>query len=519
VFPIARLATGTPDGSKFIRDDGTLATPAGGGSGIVVSVVAGDNITVDSTDDANPVVSVTGLGAVALSNDYGDLDNLPTLGTAAAADTGDFDPAGAADAKVIDSIADADTTHAPSRNAVFDALAGKQDHSTALDNVSGVNTGDQDLSGLVPKTTTVNGHALSGNVSVTASDVGLGNVTNDTQLKAADLDTDTTLAASSDTKIPSQHAVKVYIDTAVTGLLELKGSTDASGNPNYPAASKGDTYVVTVAGKIGGASGKPVDVGDMYVATADNAGGTEASVGTSWAVLEHNLVGALLAANNLSDLSDASAARTNLGLGTLATQNGTFSGSSSGTNTGDQDLSGLVPKTTTVNGHALSGNVSVTRGDLALDTSDSPQFAGVNVGHASDTTITRVSAGVIAVEGQTVYAGTAADARYSPLNVTIPSDQTGTTYTLVLTDANNSIGFSNASAITVTVPPNSSVAFPVGSLVELRAVGAGQITVAPGSGVTLRSPGGALKSRVQYSAISLLKIATDAWSVQGDLTT
>jgi hypothetical protein len=50
---------------------------------------------------------------------------------------------------------------------------------------------------------------------------------------------------------------------------------------------------VTVAGKIGGASGKSVDVGDVYVASADNAGGTEASVGTSWFVLEHNLVGAV----------------------------------------------------------------------------------------------------------------------------------------------------------------------------------------------------------------------------------
>jgi hypothetical protein len=45
---------------------------------------------------------------------------------------------------------------------------------------TGTNTGDQDLSGLVPKTTTVNGHALSGNVSVTASDVGLGNANNTT---------------------------------------------------------------------------------------------------------------------------------------------------------------------------------------------------------------------------------------------------------------------------------------------------------------------------------------------------
>jgi hypothetical protein len=50
---------------------------------------------------------------------------------------------------------------------------------TRLADTSGTNTGDQDLSGLVPKTTTVNGHALSANVAVTAADVGLGSV-NDT---------------------------------------------------------------------------------------------------------------------------------------------------------------------------------------------------------------------------------------------------------------------------------------------------------------------------------------------------
>lgn len=102
--------------------------------------------------------------------------------------------------------------------------------------------------------------------------------------------------------------------SGLTGVLKLKGSTDCSANPNYPAASAGWTYIVTVAGKIGGASGKSVDVGDTYIATADNAGGTEASVGTSWTVLEHNLAGALLSANNLSDVASASTARTNLGL-------------------------------------------------------------------------------------------------------------------------------------------------------------------------------------------------------------
>jgi hypothetical protein len=109
------------------------------------------------------------------------------------------------------------------------------------------------------------------------------------------------------------------IATATAGLVDIKGGTDCSANPNFPAASKGDLYYVTVAGKIGGASGDSVDVGDSYIAIADNAGGTKASVGASWIILEHNLVGAivgagaLLAANNLSDVANASIARTNLG--------------------------------------------------------------------------------------------------------------------------------------------------------------------------------------------------------------
>ncbi len=104
------------------------------------------------------------------------------------------------------------------------------------------------------------------------------------------LDTDGSLAANSDTKVPSQKAVKTYVDTAVTGLLDYKGTTDCSANPNYPAASKGDAYIVSVAGKIGGASGTSVDAGDWFIAKADNAGGTEASVGTSWGHVEHNVV-------------------------------------------------------------------------------------------------------------------------------------------------------------------------------------------------------------------------------------
>lgn len=123
------------------------------------------------------------------------------------------------------------------------------------------------------------------------------------------LDTDVTLSANSDSKIATQKAVKTYVDGMVTGLLELKGDTDCSTNPNYPSALKGDAYYVTVAGKIGGASGKTVEVGDVYVAKADNAGGTEASVGTSWFVLNQNLSGVALTSETLAQFASTTSSQ------------------------------------------------------------------------------------------------------------------------------------------------------------------------------------------------------------------
>lgn len=122
-------------------------------------------------------------------------------------------------------------------------------------------------------------------------------------------DTDTTLASNSDALLPTQKAVKTYVDNAVTGLWDIKGSTNCSANPNYPAASKGDAYAVSVAGKIGGASGVSVDIGDVYVALADNAGGTQAAVGSSWFVLEHNLSGVALTTNTLAQFAATTSAQ------------------------------------------------------------------------------------------------------------------------------------------------------------------------------------------------------------------
>lgn len=164
-------------------------------------------------------------------------------------------------------------------------------------------------------------------------------------------DTDTTLAANSDTKLATQKAVKTYVDNAVAGLLDYKGGLACAANPNYPAALKGDAYNVTTAGFVGGAAGKAVDIGDVVVATADNAGGSEAGVGASWIVLEHNLTGALVASNNLADLGNAATARTNLGLGVFAT--GTSAANLTGTINAAQ-----MP--------ALTGDVTSAAGGVAL---------------------------------------------------------------------------------------------------------------------------------------------------------
>ena len=96
--------------------------------------------------------------------------------------------------------------------------------------------------------------------------------------------------------------------------------------------------------------------------------------------------------------------------------------------------------------------------------------------------------------------------------------QTGTTYTFVAGDAGYLVSGSNAAAITWTVPPNSSVAFTVNqTVINLAQLGAGQISIAAGVGVTIRSSGSKLKLTGQYSTAALVKIGTDEWLLFGDI--
>ena len=96
--------------------------------------------------------------------------------------------------------------------------------------------------------------------------------------------------------------------------------------------------------------------------------------------------------------------------------------------------------------------------------------------------------------------------------------QTGTTYTPVLADAGKIVTLNNGSAITLTIPPNSSVAYPVGSSLTFINIGAGLTTFAQGSGVTIASSGGTATApsiTAQHNSATAIKIATDTWQVIG----
>jgi hypothetical protein len=89
--------------------------------------------------------------------------------------------------------------------------------------------------------------------------------------------------------------------------------------------------------------------------------------------------------------------------------------------------------------------------------------------------------------------------------------------TLALVDDGTIIEMNMSGANTITVPTNSSVSFPIGTQITILQTGAGQTTVTPAGGVTINSTPG-LKLRAQWSAISLIKRATDTWVAIGDLS-
>ena len=212
-----------------------------------------------------------------------------------------------------------------------------------------------------------------------------------------------------------------------------------------------------------------------------------------------SLAGSVLTANPI-DLSGTnvtgSLPNTSVsGLGTLATQNGTF------TDKLDKNTS-ITAATKTKITYDAKGLVTSGADATTADIADS-----TNKRYQTDNQNTRNDA--------TSSIQTQLDAKKNKLYT---FNRQPASYTLVLTDADNKIVEMNVgSANNLTIPLNSTVAFPIGSEIPISQYGAGQTTIVATGGVTLRSANNWLKINAQYGAVSLVKVDTDEWYVWGNL--
>jgi hypothetical protein len=121
---------------------------------------------------------------------------------------------------------------------------------------------------------------------------------------------------------------------------------------------------------------------------------------------------------------------------------------------------------------------------------------------------------IVALDGSSrlpaVDASLLTDIPYTPLTI----NTQGGSYTLVLADAGKYVRMTSGSANNLTIPPNSSVAFDIGTEVIVRQAGAGTTTIVAGSGVTIRTSN-TLVLAAQHDSISVVKVATNEWDLTG----
>ena len=165
-------------------------------------------------------------------------------------------------------------------------------------------------------------------------------------------------------------------------------------------------------------------------------------------------------------------------------------------------------RTSALSGVLAEGMMSYLQDTNAVEVYDGSNW--VSVGSTGD--ITGITTGTDSGLSGGVTSGTAT------LRLKLEFDaETGTTYTLVAGNLNQLVTLNNASSITLTVPPS---VFSAGDVINIAQIGAGQVTLAQGAGVTITSTGAtasAPKLRVRYSAASIICTASNTFLVVGDI--
>jgi len=120
---------------------------------------------------------------------------------------------------------------------------------------------------------------------------------------------------------------------------------------------------------------------------------------------------------------------------------------------------------------------------------------------------------------ETVVSSTSEAARLRQLSTTPIVPQTGTSYTLALTDQGKLTTMSNSVSNSVTVPTNATVAFPIGTTLLVGQIGTGQTSIVAAGGVSIQKKASAsLNLSEQFARVVLHKIGTNTWHLTGELT-
>ena len=326
-------------------------------------------------------------------------------------------------------------------------------------------------------------------------------------------------------EIASAGSSITVTQTASTINLEVVGGIPAS------TFTMDDTNTIT-----------PTAGGDVTVAGGSNISTAGTVANTITINLDDNvtITGDLHADNIVADTGDITASAGDIvtGVGNIESAGNVTAGTGVSVTLGDivtlnGDIQTFVGDIITSVGDitASSGNMSAS-GSIDAGTSMS---TGTTMTVGTDLILSGLSEGVLlsdATGNITSSAGTNSYVLTSNGAGAVPTwqasggggcseldinEQSGATYTLVLTDECKEIRFTSAAVVAVTIPTNAAVAFPIGAQIILVQYGVGAVTISPDGGVTMNSASGYDTLYEQYSAAALIKQDTNEWLLAGDI--
>jgi hypothetical protein len=357
----------------------------------------------------------------------------------------------------------------------------------------------------------------TGAVVLSASDIGAGTV-DDTEFGYLN-----GVTSAIQTQLNAKQGSLTLTTTGTSGASTLVGNT--LNIPQYSGGGGGTTW-----GSITGTLSNQTDLQTALDGKVDENAAITASTKTKITYDAKGLVtaGADLSASDIPSGVDASK------ISTGVISNAEFDYLNGLTDNIQTQFTGKQPilisgsNIKTVNSNSLLGSGDVTvQATLVsgtnIKTINSTSLLGsgdISVAPATGINATAIADGSVTstefqyINSLTSNAQTQIDSKTNKL---ITTNRQTASYTLVLSDADKLVETNVASANNLTVPLNSSVAYPTGTQILLAQYGAGQTTIVATSGVTIRSNGGKLKLNVQYSGATLIKIDTNEWYLFGDI--